>query len=74
MMAIRLTNSTNSLQGILISDVTSERVARVRRVRDDATTANDLCGLTYQTLLRVFGMKPETLHILMIAALSNEAL
>ena len=74
MVAIRLTNSANALQGLFISDVTAERVAGVCWVGDDAPMTNDLCSLPHQTLLRILGMKPKALHRLMITTLGTEAL
>ena len=44
---------------VRVSDMAAERVARIRRIGNDAAVAQDLCRLPDQARLRVGGMNGE---------------
>ena len=62
MVAIGLPQPANPLKSVLVTDVTTERVTGIRRVRDQATLAHDGRGLTDQAQLRITWMQFEVLH------------
>jgi hypothetical protein len=74
MMTVGVPNTTDTLECVLVANVTTERVAGVGRIRDHPTLTNEICGLTNETRLGVFGVKPESLHRLMIPVSSRRPL
>jgi len=62
MVTIGVPDAANALEGVFVTDVTTERVTRIGRIRDHATTTHDFGGLPHETLLRVFRVEFEALH------------
>src|SRR4051794_12011645 len=58
-MAIGPSNGAQPLESILIVDVTPERIARIRRIRDYSSPTHDIRGLADGAYLGRNGMKLE---------------
>ena len=52
MVAIRLPNLANPLEGGLVADMTAERIARIRRINDDRSAPQRIHRLPYVAALR----------------------
>ena len=61
MMTTRTANGAQSLKGIFVVDVTSEGIARIRRIRDHASPAHDLRRLADRSQLGTDRVKFEVL-------------
>jgi len=61
MMTVGLADATDTLQRVLVTDVTAQRIARIGRIGDDATATHDLGGTADEPGLRVDRMNLEIL-------------
>ena len=59
MPGIYTPDSTNSIQCLLVSNVTAQCIAGIGWIGDDATLIQNLNGLMYQALLGIFWMNIE---------------
>jgi len=50
---VRPANPVDSIDGFLVTDTTAERIARIRRVRNQVAVANSIDDLSDPTRLRV---------------------
>src|SRR5207237_6054577 len=56
MLVVDRAQRPNALRGDCIADLTAERIARIRRIRDHAARAHDFGRLPHQSRLRIPGM------------------
>lgn len=72
MILVCLPNSANSVNGSLVTDVAAKCVAGVCRIRDEATSTDNLNDFRDKSLLRVFGMNfYQSRHARIVAAHSG---
>ena len=58
---IDFTNRENALHRIFVTEFATQRVAGVRRVNDNAATADNIGGLLDEAVLGIIGMDGEKL-------------
>lgn len=60
-LVVELTQATNALYRILVTDHAAQRIGGVGRIDHHAAATNDFHGLFYQACLRVFRVNLEKL-------------